>query len=640
MCLKTMCPAFSGLERPGLSRGRLYSLLKMEAEKGGPGSKQGAGAKYRQEKQKRKCLHMVWILFALWGGIGFPEVRAQWLESFDSVLDPSWQGTRDFFRVEGGLLRSQGPEIASTLYLSRAFSPVSASDIAYYQGFFMGDSVLCLEFGIDLGFVPSSTNLLRLYLFSRETVLNDSSCAYYLQLGRKGSENYWQLYRSSPDTSVLLWQGNKLYSKQGDMRFRLRALCRGAGSGARMASAKPDDAGGAGLEQVAECRQGNAVMDKSSLFEPLCMKFYSASGLDGPAQWVSEGDSVVADVLGHVLESPMDRFSVGLLARYRTSSRSSLYAFDHVSAGRLHWADEDGGDSVHPGGAGSFAMPDSASIKITEVMFDPLPDQSRFVELYNASDSVFAVHGLYLGAPFEEGWRYFPLSLDSGFCIGPGRYLAAAKDGRTVAPHSSACRENIFTAEAFPSLDDKAGHLRLAWIGESGDTLVLDEVVYDEAFHHWLLPDPEGVSIERLDEEASGMLAENWMSAAETSGYATPGCENSHSWSGNEGEKGEAWFTIEPPLVTPDNDGRNDFATICWNPVLSGFLCSITVYDEWGRKMAMLCTEMLLGRRGSLRYDAVDASGRVLRPGLYILYVDLLRPDGKRKRLRYPLAVG
>ena len=135
-------------------------------------------------------------------------------------------------------------------------------------------------------------------------------------------------------------------------------------------------------------------------------------------------------------------------------------------------------------------------------------------------------------------------------------------------------------------------------------------------------------------------MAENWFSAAETSGYATPGCENSHVWNGREGVEEEDWFWFEPEVVTPDNDGRNDFTVLRWNPALSGFLCSITVYDERGRKMCSLCTEMLLGSRGNLRYDAVDDTGRILRPGLYVVFVELLKPDGKRMRLRYPLGVG
>ena len=650
MCLKTKILYFSRQDDAGMGKGLLYSLLKMEAEEGVLGRKIGAGEKYRRAKLKQKYMHIVWMLIALVNFGCLPDGQAQWTDSFDSVLDASWQGTREFFRVEEGFLRSQGPEKSSTLYLSREFFPLSASDMAYYQDFIMGDSALCLEFGIDLGFVPSSTNLLRLYLFSREAALNDSAYAYYLQMGQKGSENYWQLYRSSPDTTILLWQGRKLYSKQKDMRFRFRVLCRAAdqdivaGLDGDMSDARFAAEADWLAMQGGETGSGMRGKSGTSLFRPLCLRFYSAAGLEGETSWESDGDSVLEDVLGYVLESPMDRFSVGLMARYRTASRSALYAFDYLHAGRILYWPESEGDSLPPGGFMAFPVPDSASLKITEVMFNPLPDQSRFVEIGNVSDSVLGVRGLHLGIPYEEGWRYYALSRDSGMGIWPGSYLAVAKEARKVAPQSSACRENIFTAEAFPSLDDKAGRLRLAWIEEvaaaEGDTSVLDEVVYDEAFHHWLLPDPEGVSLERLDVDASGLLAENWMSAAETSGYATPGCENSHAWNGDAAEKEEDWFTVEPPLVTPDNDGLNDFATIGWNPALSGFLCSITVYDEWGRKMCSLCTEMLLGSRGSLRYDAVDATGRILRPGLYIIYIDLLRPDGKRKRLRYPLAVG
>ncbi len=56
--------------------------------------------------------------------------------------------------------------------------------------------------------------------------------------------------------------------------------------------------------------------------------------------------------------------------------------------------------------------------------------------------------------------------------------------------------------------------------------------------------------------------------------------------------------------------------------------------------MRQRCRQMLLGAGGNLRYDAVDDGGRVLRAGIYAVLVELLRPDGKIKRLRYVLAVG
>ena len=142
MCLKTKILYFSRQDDAGMGKGLLYSLLKMEAEEGVLGRKIGAGEKYRRAKLKQKYMHIVWMLIALVNFGCLPDGQAQWTDSFDSVLDASWQGTREFFRVEEGFLRSQGPEKSSTLYLSREFFPLSASDMAYYQDFIMGDSAL------------------------------------------------------------------------------------------------------------------------------------------------------------------------------------------------------------------------------------------------------------------------------------------------------------------------------------------------------------------------------------------------------------------------------------------------------------------------------------------------------------------
>ena len=612
---------------------------------------------------------------------GFSFVRAQWVEDFEQADFPAWQGTRSYFIVEDGFLRSRGPESSASLVLTREFAPAGTGDMDFYQGVMLGDSVFCLEFGVSLGFVPSSTNQLRLYLFSRDSHPGDSTYAYYLQLGQTGSKNYWQLYCSAPDTTVLLWQGKHLYSKQGDMDFRFRVVY------------SPWKGG----EDAGKNRNGNedrgavVAFPGKSFFRPGIFRFYRAGGLEADGVWEQDGDSVFANALEHVLERPSSRFHVGLMARYRTVSRANLYAFDYVRAGPLPMPEEQPGrDTIPSFGPVRGMIPDSGYLKINEILFNPGTGQSRFVEICNTSDSVLGLPGLYLAIPGEKGaWRYYELGRDSALLLYPGEYWAAAKDAQALPPRVSACRERVFTAKAFPSLDESVGCLRLVWIGEraglgsgkgrsrheaasedSGktelgvqggsdgldnrlctyalrekeaevrDTLVLDEVLYDEAWHHWLLPDVEGVSLERLDLEKAGTLAENWFSAAETSGYATPGCENSHVWNGREGVEEEDWFWFEPEVVTPDNDGRNDFTVLRWNPALSGFLCSITVYDERGRKMCSLCTEMLLGSRGNLRYDAVDDTGRILRPGLYVVFVELLKPDGKRMRLRYPLGVG
>ncbi|MCM1169845.1 MAG: hypothetical protein NC324_07905 [Bacteroides sp.] len=545
---------------------------------------------------------------------------AQWQDSFEKDLD-AWQGTKEYFRLDSGRLHSCGPEKKSVLYLSRAFhAEENEVDIPFVRGVIKGDSALAFEFGLDLQFVPSTTNSLRLYLFSRTPVLDDTAEALYLHLGQKGGENRWQLFYNSPDTNYMLWQGETVFSKQKQMKFGLRAVY-----------------------------HPNAYM-----------RFYVDDGSSGKPVWKPEGDSLRMDILRPVFlpdtaseEAPL--FYSGLMAAYQTASRADKYLFDHALAGRLPVEEQEGNtgivhrpfDTVWEAEVADRLclchIPQAGSLAVNEILFNPRSGESRFVEVRNLSDTVFCLYDLALGVSNGNGWKYSRVFKDYLLMLKPNAHIAFAKDALGISPLYRAEPANIYTAVAFPSLSDKAGNLRLMWLPKAGDslqdTVVIDEVFYSEEFHHWLLPDAEGVSLERIDAFEPAMSAGNWASAAETAGYATPGCENSHQRHAGT-EEDAKYFSLNPPLVTPDNDGRNDFTSIRWNERLSGFVCSMTVYDEHGRKIKTLCQQTLLGAGGEIRYDATDAQGRILRPGIYVLYIDLIRPDRRHKRLRYALAVG
>lgn len=558
------------------------------------------------------------ILLTLAGLLPCVPAWAQWQDSFENGL-AAWHGTTEYFAADSGFLRSRGPEKKSVLWLGRAFGNGLAEDSAFRRGLLRGDSVLCFEFGISLQFVPSSTNLLRLYLLSTDSLDADSCAALYLQLGQKGGENRWQFVYESPDTSYALWQGEKVYSKQKQMDLRLRAVYLSLDS---------------------------------------CWKFYAADGLEDAA-WEQDGDSLrmgrlMKTFLPDTASIDSALFYSGIMAIYQTASRAGQYGFTYALAGRLppEIPEESPPDIVHRpvDSAVSFVAdtlrlwfpPAAGSLAINEILFEPRSGQSRFVEIVNLRDTVYGTINLCLGVIGDKGWKYSRLCKDRFLWLKPGAYQAFAKDAAGIAPD---CRQEpacILTAASFPTLNEKEGRLRLAWLPpekERGDTVIIDEVFYSRDFHHWLLTDTKGVSLERLDARKPACTQENWASAAETAGYATPGCENSHHRVAPI-ENEPAYFRIEPPVVTPNNDGLNDFLYIRWNAGLSGCVCSMTVYDDYGRKIKSLCQQLLLGAEGEIRYDATDHAGRVLRPGVYVLYIDLVRADKRHKRLKYALAVG
>lgn len=571
---------------------------------------------------KRKWAGM--FLLTVFGLLPLNRAWAQWHDDFEGTLD-IWHGDRDCFVLDSGRLCSRGPAQKSVLHLSRRFwEENSLTDSAFRKGVISGDSALCMEFGIRLGFVPSTTNKLRIYLFSQDSMPAETVCALYLQMGQKESRNHWQLFFNGPDTNYMLYEGKRLYSKQKDMDFNLRVVYR---SNKSVAADSQADGGG-------------------------WLHIYHSTGLAQNAVWESGEDSVSLDFVNRLFLNETRPFYTGLTAMYQTASRADKYVFEYAKVGALPPPKESGNflrvpDSafgmVWPEPFYLFYRPTYGSLAINEVLFNPQTGESRFVEIRNLSDTLFDISRLALATPGEKDWKCYLLFRNGLHLMPAYGYMAFAKDAGGIPPHCRSVPQNILTAASFPTLNEKSGSIRLLWIppvtDTVNDTVFIDEVFYSEEFHHWLLPDVKGVSLERLDAYEPALTQANWASAAETAGFATPGGENSHQRHARQ-DMEAAYFMLEPPLVTPNNDGRNDRLFIRWNERLCGCVCSISVYDENGRKMRTVCTQTLLGSGGEIRYDAVDDSGRPLRPGLYVIYIDLIRPDRKHKRLRYPLPVG
>ena len=106
-----------------------------------------------------------------------------------------------------------------------------------------------------------------------------------------------------------------------------------------------------------------------------------------------------------------------------------------------------------------------------------------------------------------------------------------------------------------PSFPDDEGDV--VALNFQGD--VVDEVKYKDDWHFKLIDNDEGVSLERIDPAGPSQDAANWHSAASTAGYGTPTYKNSQYKLLNSIN---ATIEVTPKVFSPDNDGRDDIATI------------------------------------------------------------------------------
>jgi flagellar hook assembly protein FlgD len=130
-----------------------------------------------------------------------------------------------------------------------------------------------------------------------------------------------------------------------------------------------------------------------------------------------------------------------------------------------------------------------------------------------------------------------------------------------------------------------------------------------------LLDDEKGKSLERINPSGPSNNPDNWQTASETVGWGTPGIQNSQFL--NPQALGQ--FSIDPTVISPDNDGFEDFAIFTYDLPEVGMLGKISIYDENGRPVRELVNNFYFDLAGELKWDGLDDSGVKCRIGRYLV---------------------
>jgi len=275
----------------------------------------------------------------------------------------------------------------------------------------------------------------------------------------------------------------------------------------------------------------------------------------------------------------------------------------------------------------SYALPpEKGSVLINEVLFNPLPGGSDFVELVNVSDVPVALNQLKLATRSDLGElkQIYPISSGKRV-LQNGEYLVCTKDPAAVVAQYVTNNQASFVAmSSFPSFSDDAGTVVLLNASQE----VIDEFSYSAKMHSSFLADEEGVSLERISLEKPTPDPTNWASAAESAGFATPGLPNSQT----RNEAAEASeITCEPQAFSPNGDGYNDELSIRFHLTKPGYIANVRIFDAVGRQIIHLVKNQSLAQEGSWTWDGKNSSGQKQSIGVYIVLVELFDSEGHQK---------
>lgn len=277
-------------------------------------------------------------------------------------------------------------------------------------------------------------------------------------------------------------------------------------------------------------------------------------------------------------------------------------------------------------------LPDSATIGdvvINEILHHPLTGGADFIELYNTSSKYIDLHN-WSFANYDEGLANEKW-ITQHYILAPQHYVTITSDSSFLKVNYPFSGSGNYIHLDLPSYTNDSSTVFLAQGSQ-----VMDKVSYTDDWHFQLLQTTKGVSLERFDPLGVSNDKNNWHSASETKGFATPGLENSQRSSANV----EGALSLSSSSFSPDQDGYEDVLLMTYQLTEPEMVGNLVIYDNMGRKVKQLLNNELLGSSGTIKWDGINESGNKVLIGPYILIFEALNLEtGEQVLLRKVVTV-
>ncbi|MCS5491456.1 lamin tail domain-containing protein [Algoriphagus limi] len=277
---------------------------------------------------------------------------------------------------------------------------------------------------------------------------------------------------------------------------------------------------------------------------------------------------------------------------------------------------------------------EKGEVFLNELLFNPKSGSPKFVELVNATDLYLDVGSWSIANLDDQGEVNQIRKLSDGSLVMPPRsFLAITTDqARLKLDYPKSSNGLFYQISSLPSYPISGGTVLLL----DADGNQVEQFAYSEDLHHPLLRNPKGVSLERVSVASPADFSGNWHSASGTEEYATPGRENSLQI---PDEFSSELIQIDPEIFDPEGSNGNTFTTIRYQVNQAGWVGTFRIYDIAGRLLQVLAQNEILGREGLYTWTGVDSQGRRLRPGYYVLLVELFDLDGRVQTIKKTIVI-
>ena len=281
----------------------------------------------------------------------------------------------------------------------------------------------------------------------------------------------------------------------------------------------------------------------------------------------------------------------------------------------------------------TYHEPEYNDLIINEILYHPNTGGKRFVEFYNNSDYEIFLYGLNFNYLTTDTVK--SCTINEMKSLSPNCFLVLTADSSNVKNLYNSGNYFIQNSK-FPALDYSKGIITIT----TSEGTLLDSMYYDDKWQNKFLETTQGVSLERIDFEASTTEKSNWQSCSESYGFATPGLKNSIQQSSEKSETmdyGEG-ITIENQLFKPGNEDCEFKMT--FNFDYPQTTLNISVFDSNGNLKRTLADNLIVTYYDQVTWDGYDNDANRCKTGIYVVLIKAVNSTGWSKTYKKAAVIG
>ncbi len=253
-------------------------------------------------------------------------------------------------------------------------------------------------------------------------------------------------------------------------------------------------------------------------------------------------------------------------------------------------------------------------VLINEVLFNPATGGSRYLEIINPSNKFINLSTLAIARLTGTSQDIYSAGIEE--VLAPGGLAVFTPDREDILSRYTVPEPWHLYQTTLPSWDDQRDNVSLLVSG-----MVVDSFTYSADWHHPVIADQNGVSLERVSSAFGTAQSSNWHSASSLRGYGTPTGPNSQLL--DDPMEEETPFTLINRLFSPNDDGDKDYLAIEFNAASLPEIASVRIYDLEGRDIREIISNESLGNGALVQWDGRNKDGTLSDMGMYIVYVEL-----------------